>query len=112
VDNNLIESNTVRVISFNNPVVKDIQLIGNGRAKVITISHGTYNRDNNVVESLQISGNARLEREDYGNFGSRDMFQTQNFIVVQADATKPFSFTAVAVDKRGRKSPVKQFRAP
>jgi hypothetical protein len=111
VDGNLYgQQYEIRVQSYPNPVIRDIQYVGNGEVNVITQSYGFYNKKDNLV-NLELDGNA-VARELRGQIPEPpdNITHVQIFRCTPKNEGQSFSFRVRAVDIRGIHSEQKSFK--
>lgn len=95
------------VLHFPEPKIYDVVVL-NKEVEVITQAFGTYNRQKNEIEELELEGNVSQKyldlRGKIQDINASPPSRLQHFLLKPADITKPFQFTVVAVDKFGKKS--------
>ncbi|MFA6569903.1 MAG: hypothetical protein WCT77_01565 [Bacteroidota bacterium] len=99
----------ISVFNYPDPIIYDVQIVGNKTVNVITHSFGYVNTNENLSE-LEIEGNA-YARELYGKSSKKpnDITNVQIFKSEPKNKEKPFSFKVRAKDKRGKVSQWRNF---
>ncbi len=106
IDNQIIgEEYRISVKVFPQPEIIDIQVINQNEVRVKTKSYGSTNRESNLVNYFDISGNCTY-RELFGSLiEDKDKFAfIQTFIFTRKNQNSNFNFSIRAVDKSGKKS--------
>ncbi|TAL71056.1 MAG: hypothetical protein EPN82_00105 [Bacteroidetes bacterium] len=110
VDGNLIgQKHQIRVLSYPNPVIKDVQYIRKGEVNILTNSYGLYNGKDNLAE-IEVEGNA-IVRELRGRMPDKpdNITNVQIFKCTPRNLSQPFSFRMYVMDSRGKKSAPRNF---
>ncbi len=109
IDNNLLgQVYTIYVLDFPLPKILDVINTGNRVVKVVTQAFGIFNRERNEIVRLEIDGNVSEKyidlRGELQDFNGNPPYRKQYFQLKPKDATKPFVFNVVAVDRYGRRT--------
>lgn len=106
-----IGSHSISIKPYASPEIVRIQLLNQQMAQVTTYSKGIFNGDINDVTSLEISGNAVLDGEIYGNFSTdrRTQSHTNIFRIRRKDNKRAFEFSVRAINKAGKSSKIKNY---
>ncbi|MGQ9819822.1 MAG: hypothetical protein ACUVQ1_07865 [Candidatus Kapaibacteriales bacterium] len=95
------------VLNFPEPKIYDV-ITSNREVEVVTQAFGSYNRQRNEIERLELEGNVSQKyldlRGKIQDINTSPASRLQHFLLKPTDLSKPFTFTIVAVDKFGKKS--------
>ncbi len=100
----------VKVKDFENPEIERMQKVSDNQVYVWTKSHGLTDGKENYIADFEIEGNATYS-ELAGQYkeNKRELFWTQSYSFIPKDPTKPFIFSIVAKDMKGKTSSKKQY---
>lgn len=108
IDQQRVSQDAIRVHSFDPPEIVDVRPYADGGKKLVVVRfHG--GKDNRP-ELVITDGNVASVQKLFGNLAPASPNQrptitwVEQFVIAQKDAAKPFTFTAVARDKRGASS--------
>lgn len=110
IDGKLIEEfNRIKILDYENPIIKEFNPDGKGKVLVVVHSHGIVEGRRNEIDEFDISGNAKY-RDLRGNRRSIGELTTmQIFEFTPKNPGRPFSFKIRAVDKLGKKSKLSSY---
>ena len=113
IDNQLFgQKYDIKVLNYPNSEISDFIKNKNGELILTTKCYGKYKQQFNEIVSLEIEGNAKY-RELRGNLRSfENPIPTfiQEFIISPANKLKPFEFKVFAIDKKGKKTNLRNFK--
>lgn len=102
------------VLKFPEPKIYDV-IILNREVEVVTQAFGSYNRQRNEVDRLELEGNVSPKyldlRGKIQDINASVPSRLQHFLLKPADPNKPFIFTIIAVDRFVKKSPSRRIVA-
>jgi hypothetical protein len=94
----------ISIQNYPSPVISDIRSKSEKEATVVTYAFGKHSKETNEIVDFLIIGNAKF-KDMRGNLKDiKPSTRIQYFQFTPQDASKPFRFTIIAVDRWGRKS--------
>ena len=110
-NDNLVDKYKIYILNYAAPIIYDIQMESKGNAKIITYSYGIYHGYNNEVQ-LEFDGNCFKVSELRSNMQTLadKITHIQYFKCKVKDSSQPFNFKVIAIDSRGIKSVVKEYK--
>ncbi len=111
IGDELLDRNPITISEFPEPQIVRMTRIGEDKVRVETRSYGKFKGRENFVSELEVlDGNAKIF-EKLGNPQQMmdQLIFTQNFEIIPKDPSDKFQFKIRAVDKRGKKSEIRNY---